>query len=1240
MDKTILKKFAIESRQDLMEKVKNKINTFYIDEEFQKNQKGDLYILFNEKHSLSLTHEEYKKRELLIKRIKELSLEQVIEEAAYTWFNRIIAIRYMEINDMLPLTKDNQSLGIRVLSSKDNTPDPEILKFTNLMNPELDIDFKKGKYAELKDDNDKFKYVLLLVCKKLGKVIPQVFDGVTDYIDILIPDNLLNDTGFVAKVINEVPESNYNQVEIIGWLYQYYNQTEKDRVISAKKAYKKNEIPYATQLFTPDWIVKYMVENSLGRYWIEHNGDEALYPSDNLYPSNNLYLSSSITDNWKYFIKDNIENKEDKLNPTEITFIDPCCGSGHILVYAFEVFYQIYLKSGFNKNDISELILKNNIYGLDIDDRAGQLSILSVLLKAREYDKNIFNKEIVRNLNIMSIQESNNISGISIDNISNENIKNKAIYLVEKFKNAKEIGSLLILDNNDYSNIEKYIYDDNTIFGIELREKLLPIIKIAKILSRKYDIVVTNPPYMNSSLMSINLKIYIEKKYSNVKNDMFSSFIQKNINFCLDKGYLGFMTPYVWMFIAAYQKTRKYLIDQGSISSLIQFEYSAFEEATVPICSFTYNKNKDKNGVYVKLSDFKGGMNIQEKKYLEIINSKNTSFMYIKKMRLFQDIPYNEMIFWISDKSIKNFKNNEIDKFINPRIGLVTGDTNKFLRLWFEVNNGKIGFHYANENDFYERKKKWVPYQKGGAYRKWYGNNDYVLNWENKGYDLMNNNFEKSTGRIKSHNYNGNYAFKKAITWTKISSSNYAFRFVEDGFLFDDAGPICSCKSESEYIILSLFNSKVGTFYLSILNPTLNLTPGNLLTMPFLEDDIKLKKDIIANISESNIKISKIDWDSFETSWDFKKHPLLEFVDSMPGLHDSNVKVTPTHLKIVKNNYGEDCFIADELPMRARISDSFRKWEEYTEKQFNTLKNNEEELNRIFIDIYGLQDELMPEEEDKDVTIRKADQEREIKSLISYAVGCMFGRYSLDKEGLIYAGGDFEQVYKKYKNEDSGLAGASLANYTILNDNGKEIELSFEVDNDNVIPIIDEAYFGDDIVERFKKFISVVYGKETLNENLDFIAETLGKKGTETSEDTIRRYFVNDFFNDHVKIYQKRPIYWLFDSGKKNGFKALIYMHRYNENLVPKIRLDYLHRMQTTYEKLLSDMNYKLTTELSMTDKKEAQKMQADLNAKLQEIKEYDEKIAHIANQRISIDLDDGVKVNYEKFKDILAKIK
>ena len=1182
MDKAILRKFAIESRKDLMEKIKNKVNTFYVDEDFKNEQKGDLYTLSNEKHSLSLTNDEYKKRELLIKRIKELSLEQVIEEAAYTWFNRIIAIRYMEINDMLPLTKDNQSLGIRVLSSKDNTPDPEILKFTNLVNPDLDIDFKKEKYAELKDDNEKFKYVLLLVCKKLGRVIPQVFDGITDYIDILIPDNLLNDTGFITKIINDVPENNYNQVEIIGWLYQYYNQLEKDRVISAKKTYKKNEIAYATQLFTPDWIVKYMVENSLGKYWVEHS-------------ENNI-----SSRNWKYFISENIE-KKGTANLKEITFIDPCCGSGHILVYAFDIFYKIYSELGYKKDEIPELILKNNIYGLDIDDRAGQLSILSIILKAREFDKNIFNKEIVKNINVLSIQESNTISHSLLDEIKEENNQKTLQYLLETFNNAKEIGSLLKIKNYDYSNLKKEITNNSTIFGIELREKVIPLIKIAKILLNKYTIVVTNPPYMNNSVMSPNLKTYVESNYKDVKGDLFSSFIIKNEELCAENGLLGFMTPFVWMFISSYEKLRNNIIEKCNISSLIQMEYSSFEEATVPICSFVLEKRKLEKSIFINLTNYTGGMKVQENKYLEAIRDKKD--IYYKDISIFNKISSSPIIYWASNELIDIFEKYPIiGENYDAKVGIQTGNNDKFLRLWYEVEKNKIS-------------KKWFNHNKGGEFRKWYGNREYVINYENDGYELKN---YKINGRLASRPQNLEYNFRKSISWNLITSGTFSARYFDESFTFNVAAPCCFPDDDNLYYILGLFNTKVIQNITKMLNPTLNMKTGDISKIPLIIDS--KQKEKINSLVEENISISKEDWDSFETSWDFIKHLLLTYQHLNPQMIQREEK---------------NGFLVENT-----LEEAFNNWQRISKERFEKVKSNEEELNKIFIDIYGLQDELTPEVENKDITIRKADKEREIKSLISYAVGCMFGRYSLDKNGLIYAGGDFDSVYQKFKKKDGGWAGASLSNYKVLNDNGNEIELSFEVDNDNVIPITDEAYFGDDIVERFKKFIKIAYGENNFNENIDFIAETLGKKGTETSEDTIRRYFLNDFFNDHCKIYQKRPIYWLFDSGKKNGFKALVYMHRYNENLIPKVRLDYLHRVQTTYEKLLSDVNYKLTTDLSMTDKKAAQNRQADLNAKLNEIKEYDEKIAHIANQRISIDLDDGVKENYEKFKDILAKIK
>ena len=1197
MDKAILKKFAVESRQDLMDKIRNKIKTFYIDEDFNSEQKGEVYVLSNEKHSLSLTNDEFKKRELLIKRVRELSLEQVIEEAAYTWFNRIIAIRYMEINDMLPLTKDNQSLGIRVLSSKDNTPDPEILKFTNLMNPELDIDFKKEKYIEFKDENDKFKYILLLICKKLGRVIPQVFDGVTDYIDILVPDNLLNDTGFITKVVSEIPEDNFNKVEIIGWLYQYYNQLEKDRVISSKKTYKKNEIAYATQLFTPDWIVKYMVENSLGSYWMEHSeNDQAL-------------------NRWKYYIKNDYKITDIK-NPCNITFFDPCCGSGHILVYAFEIFYQMYLQVGYNKNDIPELILKNNLYGLDIDDRAGQLSILSVLLKAREIDKNIFNKNIANDLNIMSIQDSNSISEKIIDNIQTPENREYAKYLIDSFKNAKEIGSLLLFENKDYSGLEKEIQNDSTIFGIELRDKIFPLIKIGNMLSKKYDIVVTNPPYVNSNFMSKSLKEYILCNYKDFKYDLFSAFIVRNNLLTKENGKLGFMTPYVWMFITSYENLRKYLIDNVCITSLIQFEYSAFEEATVPICTFTLKKTKSNDlGNYYRLVDFKGGMKIQEQKFLELNESNRC---YKKNQFDYNRIPGCPIVYWLSENMFNVFKNGlPLYKFGDTRQGMATSDVNRFTRFWYEVNRSIIGFNYKTLDATKDGVHKWFPYIKGGKFRKWSGNYDTVVNWQFDGKEVKDyaaKLYKSYTRTIK----NIGYYLKECISWGMITSSDISVRYYGSGYIFDIAG--CCLFAEHKYLmyLLAFLNTNIARELTKAINPTINMNVGDIANLPIIYDE-KYNKEI-EEIVKNNISSSKYDWDTFETSWDFKKHPLISYAT-----------LTPQQVKKEQDSGFQVC---------NNLMEAYNHWENTTNEKFKELKENEEKLNEIFIKIYGLEKEMSKEIEDKNITVRLADKERDIKSLISYAVGCMFGRYSLDKDGLIYAGGDFDKVYQKCKKTDGGWAGSSLSNYKYLNDNENEIELSFEVDNDNIIPITDEAYFSDDIVERFKTFIKTVYGDNTFNENMDFIAEALGKKGTETSEETIRRYFVNDFFNDHVKMYQKRPIYWLLDSGKKNGFKALIYMHRYNENLIPKARLDYLHRVQTTYEKLLSDVNYRLTTELSMIDKKEAKNRQADLNAKLNEIKEYDEKIAHIANQRISIDLDDGVKVNYEKFKDILAKIK
>ncbi len=1150
MDKTVLRNFAIESRKDLMEKIDRKIKLFYIDEEFKKENRGDVIVLSNDKHSLTLTKEEDSNRDKLLKRIIELGYDHVVEEAAYTWFNRIIAIRYMEINDYLPLTSNNQSLNIRVLSSRDGSTSPEILKFSNLNRNDLDLKFNKEFYSTLNNDEAKFKYVLLLICKKLREVIPQVFDGITDYIDLLVPDNMLSETGFITKTLKSVPEDEFNKVEIIGWLYQYYNQTEKDRVISAKKTYKKYEIAYATQLFTPDWVVKYMVENSLGRFYLEHGGDYTLI------------------DNWNYYIKSDVD-KLGNVDPSKITFIDPCCGSGHILVYAFELFYSMYEYAGYNKKDIAELILKNNLYGLDVDDRAGQLATLALLLKAREYDKDLFKKDIVKNINIVALQESGSLDAYAISTLP-DNYRCEAEYLKEKYKNAKETGSLLLGEGKDYSNLEKYLYSDNTLELMLIREKLIGLIRQEKMLSLKYSVVVTNPPYLNSALMSKNIKEYISKKYSDFKTDLFSCFIIRNSYFGYENSYLGYMTPNVWMFISSYEKLRKHILKNLSISSFIQLaKGSFFKEATVDICSFIIkNNNSNKNGIYYRLEEFKGDMEQQRKMFLSILNSNNKN-IYVTNAEDLLQLPNSILGYWLSNKLVDLFKNDSISSVCDAKQGMTTSDNNRFLRYWYEVDRTKIGFGFRNREEASESEFKWFPYNKGGEYRKWYGNNDYVVNYYHGGEEMEafheELNKTSSGGRIK----NKELYFKHCISWSKISSGSLAFRYKEDGFIFDVAGSsIFAANDNILKYILAIFNSKLGMYVIGQISQTLNYEAEHIKQMPLIINKDKLK--IINELVDENIELCKEEWNSYETSWDFREHPFITY----KGIN---------------------------------IKESFDNWNKHTIEKKNKLKTNEVKLNQILLDIYGLTDEVSYDIDDKEIAYRNANELNDIKSFLSYFVGCLFGRYKID--------------------------GFISKNF---------------IDDDNIIPISDNesVYYNDDIVGKLKEFIISIFGKENLNININYIAEVLGKKGTETSEDTIRRYFVNDFFNDHVKTYQKRPIYWLFDSGKKNGFKCLIYLHRYDEQLVSKIRTKYLHNTLSIYQRTVEEIDYELNNEeLSTTDKRELQNKKSDLNGKITECNEYEEMVGNVANKMIKLDLDDGVAINYAKFvddngKSILAKIK
>lgn len=1174
MNKTAIKNFATWARRKLIEDITYKANLLGISEkgiedELPQSTSDLKFYNVGMKDPATISGKDIKKRESLVEAIKakeqsfddyKKGFEAVIDEVAYTWFNRLIAIRFMEANDYLPS-------GVRVLSSEsEGKREPDLV--TNPFDSDLEFnDSERDMIFQLKDENkldELFRMLFIKQCNALHSILPVLFEETDDYSELLIPISFTDEEGIVHKLVNDIDEEDFReQVEIIGWLYQYYISEKKDEIINIYKGtIKKEDLPAATQLFTTDWVVRYMVDNSLGRYWIERNPE------------------SKLIDKLEYFVTSKsgeIKYIDEKISPEELTFFDPCMGSGHILVYAFDVLMDIYLECGYSEREAVTKILEKNLFGLDIDQRAYQLAYFALMMKARSYNRRIFRKPV--SLNLAAIEESNGINKFECSGMTLDKDKNKVgEYLVNVYKDAKEIGSLQTIEENDYKAFTDYLlscednYDQFDIFSLSWRQDVLPVMlklsKQADIMSRKYSVVCTNPPYANK--LSGNLKKFVTDNYKDYSGDLFSVFMYRNFDYCKPDGYSGFMTPFVWMFIKTYEKLREYIITNKSITTLVQMEYSAFEEATVPICSFVLKNGKEKQpGCYFRLSDFKGGMDIQKQKVLEALKNKECGYFFEYMEDNFRFIPGYPISYWISKKIINCYKNKCIYDYGKPCKGIDTGNNDLFLRFWYEINNEKQFIPKECpliDDDF--KQKKWFPYNKGGNYRKWYGNNSYVLNWEYDGLKLKA--FKGSNLRNKD------YYFKKGITWSTVTSKESSFRYFEYGFLFDNGGS-CLFANEKLFFIQGLLNSIISKEILNI-QPTINNQPGTIGLIPVIEP-----KSIseIENKVNTNIEISKKDWDSFETSWDFKTHPLIEF----------------------KSN---------------NIENSYNNWAEFTEKQFHQLKANEEELNRIFIDIYGLQDELTPEVEDKDVTIRKADKERDIKSFISYAVGCMLGRYSLDVEGLAYAGGEWDS--SKYK--------------------------TFIPDSDNCIPITDEEYFDDDIVGRFVEFVKIVFGEKTLEENLKFIADALGTKG-KTSREVIRNYFLKDFIKDHNKIYQKRPIYWMFDSGKQNGFKALVYMHRWNADTIGNMRIEYLHRMQRVYEKEIIRMQDIIDTSDNNKAIKDATKAKEKLQKQLKEAKDYDEKVAHLALSRIDIDLDDGVKVNYEKVQtandgkklDILAKI-
>ncbi|MBK7491770.1 MAG: BREX-1 system adenine-specific DNA-methyltransferase PglX [Nitrosomonas sp.] len=1165
MNKTKLKTYAPQARRDFIATVTARANQLGLSEHGGKleiapaEKGGDVVIIAGQLWPAKVQGQ----REQLIKRIQKDGFAQTMEAVAYTWFNRFAALRYMEIHDYL-------DHGHRVLSNREGGM-PEILNHaTNLELP----GFNKAKAIELKlagnKDGELYKMLLVAQCNALSRAMPFLFERIDDDSELLLPDNLLRTDSIIARLVEAIPEEDWQQVEIIGWLYQFYISEKKDQVIG--KVVKSEDIPAATQLFTPNWIVQYLVQNSVGRLWLMANP------------------ASSLKNQWPYYIQPAEQTPEvqtqldaliqtrmnedgGSLNPETITMLDPACGSGHILVVAYDILKAIYLERGYQLLAIPRLILENNLYGLDIDDRAAQLAGFALLMKARADDRRLLDNP--PKLNVLALQESKGLDANkivqSLNTVRAELVEAQSIrQLIDTFVHAKTYGSLIQIPpelNAQLATMDKNLQqaiDKGDLYAKAAALDVLPLMAQARVLGMQFDAVVANPPYMGEKGMNALLKEFLKNHYECFQSDLFSAFIFRNHSLARDNGQLGFMSPFVWMFISSYEELRNYLINTRTITTLIQLEYSGFDGATVPICTFTTAKNHAANycSSFIRLSEFKGA-EIQDPKTLEAISNPDCGWLYRAKPDCFARIPGSPIAYWISDAFVRVFSNKKyLSDMGKLGKGSDTGNNALFIRHWAEVSIDKIGFEVSNTAESVESRKKYFPTHKAGGFRKWYGFREWVLNWEDNGRDVRAN----GRGNIR----NGSYYFRPCATWGKITSGAFSARYVPLGSIANDASPSMYAEGK-EKGVLALLNSNVATKLLMVLSPTLNFQVGDVakLPLPLRWDD---------QVIDKLIKLFKTDYDQSELSWDFE---YIDYVDK---------KCT-------------SLLIAWQFFQKTSI------------ERIIEARSLEESNNRIFIDAYGLQDELSPEVPENQITLARADCEKDCQRLISYAIGCMMGRYSLDEPGLIYA--------------HSGNVGFDATRYQ-----------TFPADADGIVPLTDDLWFEDDSANRIREFLLAVWGTETLEENLSWLAESLGKKGNEPHEETIRRYLAGSFFKNHLQTYKKRPIYWLFSSGKQGAFQALVYLHRYHEGTLARMRSEYVvpltGKIQSRIEMLTKDAEAATVTSARNKLNKEIE----TLRKKHVELLSYDEKLRHYADMRIKLDLDDGVKVNYGKFGDLLAEVK
>lgn len=1194
MDKTAIKNFAIWARNKLIADISYRVGLMGITADGihaalpQSTGQTEFYDI-GTAEPYAITGEAIRQRKHLVERIRQkekdtdykTAYKYIIEEVAYTWFNRLIAVRFMEVNDYLPS-------HIRVLSSDTGKLEPDLV--TTPFDAELEFARDEQQtILDLKNANkldEVFRMLFIKQCNALNEILPALFEKTNDYTELLLNLSVIDQDGVVCHLVHDIPEEDFDverggQVEIIGWLYQYYNTEPKNEAFAKSGKISKEEIPAVTQLFTPDWIVRYMVENSVGRLWIEHlraldeSADEAA-------------LAAGF--GWKYYLPEAAQEPEVEeklrelrkerasLTPEQITMIDPCMGSGHILVYGFSVLMQIYENAGYGRRDAAKSILEHNLFGLDIDDRAYQMAYFAVMMKAREYNRRILNGE--NSCRVYSIQESNGITDAALGDmgaILSEENRQKALKeikaLIAEFKDAKEYGSILTIEKRDWGLLRRFAVPNIQTGQLSLdmngaeaaAERLQEIINIAEVMAKKYYTAVTNPPYMSPSIVDV-LNVYVKKNYPDSKGDMFAVFMECCMNYLCNYGYEAMITQHSWMSLATFEKLRG-KFSKHSLINMIHLGPRAFDEVSgemVQSTSFVYQKSyvPALNSRFVRLVEGANGTE-KEQLLLESVNVFSTS------VERFNSIPGAPLSAYIGGDILPEIykKGKKISDIGEVRIGMGTGNNDLFLKVWWEVNNLQIDYTIHNCSELMTSSGKYFPYSKGGERKRWYGNHEFVIWYNEEGRERIS--------RTSGHRENGGLEryFHKGMTWSYSTMAAFSTRIMPTGFVFDVNGSSLFMPEEFYNYTLAFLQSSTARFIIDSIKSAFSIQAGTIRNLPIIGESTPEIEALV----EDCISISKFDWDMFETSWDFKKMPLVSYTT----INNANTSV----------------------------AESIQGVDEIYAQNHDRLIRDEERLNDIFSETYSLNEKVDSAINEEDITLHYSDHKRDIKALISYAVGCMFGRYSLDVDGLAYAGGTWNaSIYE-----------------------------SFLPDVDNVIPITDEEYLEDDIVSRLCTWLKVVYGESTLEENIDFIAKALGNKGS-SSREIIRNYFLNDFFKDHCQTYSvsgsgKRPIYWLFDSGKQNGFKALIYLHRYNADTIGNLRIDYLHRMQRVYESEISRMQDMIDHSTNAREVGQATKRKDKLTKQLKECREYDEKLAHLALSRIELDLDDGVKVNYRKIQ-------